>query len=606
MKIKYVIGLTLLLYSLYLLPYIWSAAQIPDGTKFEILSVKGDIGLSADYAKFSLQMQSYIDNGSALFQNDVYSPERGTFATGSLGFYAAGLPYLFSDNVMLPWLIMPLFSLFLIVLMLGRIYDNYFATTISPKRGAIISTLAILLLVITGGYGVINPFDLFQMPDATRFLGYVGRFPTIQFFIVFLVFWLYALLKYFRCPNTKTAIILAISLGILQYVYFYFFSAAYLFTAIFAILNWRFIIRNWRSVIIVVGLMVLFIAPFWYYLLTFNSSDIGIEYAVRVGKDSSMMVGNIEKSTCLYFVLFIAIDFVYLIGIKGYEWRKALIELGRSSAIIIALFVSTLALMNIQFITGFTVQSYHWVETFFFPLLAITTGFAIYRLYMLLKGKWQTYLTAVLTIGCLSIMLIRGIGGAYSASNYWKNYQYLTASEQELFNAIDNSAGKTIFSNNISAMVLSEIHTSKQSFVADAFMTLLPNDSIARYIVDGYRVCGYNEQQIMDEFRRSQWGIKNEADKKTFYDKNINIPGQIPTNIVVLPYIGHRTYYDGVDYNSSIIKPLVSKICTDSIELRPDLVVIYLRDTVAGFSQSMVDGQKIFENEDFILFNTKH
>ena len=229
----------------------------------------------------------------------------------------------------------------------------------------------------------INPLDWLE----PMFFNFNRLIPPQLTFVFFLLF----LLSFVRLTSWS-----GILAGLLAYVYFYHWTAALVILAVR---------RRWRELILA-GLIS---SPYIYLALT-------------ASPDQALRFGRLNGH---FFEPLTTVRYLFMIGLVFWSSLAKKIK-----QFFYGLFVSAIGLMNLQFVTGFTIAPGHWPSSTFEPLVPFTLVLVFKRY---LKKFWPIL---------LGLILIYGLINQVRISWQWRQMYYLSAKDKAIINEINNFSGR--------------------------------------------------------------------------------------------------------------------------------------------------------------------
>jgi len=567
---------------------------------FFIATPKGDQGESDDQMILVTLCKAAFEKKSFPFVKDPYLPEysNNSIPNGNLIYILASLPLYVKDNINLLYFINPLFSIALSVLLIYLIMRN----KLSQNSDTLIFVFGLFLLLLTSYSTRLNTINLLRFVKYESFipknLGYIGRFPHIQFSIFLLIFWYYTFDRFLKDNSAKNAFLLGVSLSVLQYSYFYFWTAAIGFTAIMLMANLK---KDKIAIILLVILVYIFFTlPFWVRFLTEFGTPHSDEYALRMGKIFSNEL-LIFKKTLLFPLIVLSINF-YLLREKPV--KKRIISAVNESSEFICLTLVTFLLANLQVVTGYNVQPGHWYQTFYYPVFCI------------LITKWMMEHNSLFRIKTarilVSFFMIIIVGGAlinnYFYGKRWARFMQLTKDEAELIDYINSNVPekKLIATDNFNLNSIIRAYSNCYTLVPNGFSSNLSNRELMSRAIFTFRSMGYTEDEFIRELNKSeQWITGYQRQTANNILAEITSLPDIPDNYIALHYLFHRSCANKEYTKFALDKNLLNQIETsydnDIINYQPDYLIHYKNYSV---SNPILPEEVVFANNSFTVYKS--
>lgn len=336
---------------------------------------------------------------------------------------------------------------------------------------------------------------------------YCFRFPYIQGALFLLIGWYWRLGCMLRSPGWKNAALLGGTMVLLQYTYFYFWTGALVLTGLHLLVSFK-----WKRGCFVncgvVGIVWLaFSLPYWITFMEFNQLPVGADYAARMGADIQYIYSR-GKEPFVIMLAFLLFDLGYVYlgpGRKGVQPGIArVLSLSREQLL---LSTATILCLNLQLFIGYTIQSYHWLYTFYHPLI-ILIGFA-YALRALewlqqvnVKGlRWNW--TAACLVAANAVIWVSLISAVVVSVRRSEPSVLLSPEQMEVIDHVRQHAPKNsvVLSNDFRLMHTLNLYTSSRSFLPYACMSLVTDEEILQRAFTGYRTLGFTADEIVDGFK---------------------------------------------------------------------------------------------------------
>jgi hypothetical protein len=604
----------------WLTAYCFQDKESPTYGGFSLFTLKGDQGYSFDLAAYSAQIRANVLDGYALLQRDPFTYENPDkfFPSGNLIYALASLPLLVARNPNIPFLVCPLFSILLSLWFLKKIIGSK-PEPLSTSGQNIIFALAACVLLLSNMPDILNLNNLRSIIEGKLFLprnlGYIGRFPNIEFSIFLLLGWFYALTRFLNRGGLFDRLALGVSLAILQYCYFYWWTSAILFTGLAVLLTGRKKVCILADLCFVYGTYLVLALPFWIAFAHFNATAFGAEYGVRVGKEFGRYRESIRQIAAISGLLFV-FDATICHREQKFTGRiEDMVRILRASSLQLILAATTFFFLNIQLLLGYTVQPYHWFETFYYPILIVVVAVSLRKFFTLVEQRESRYLSVTLKTIAFALVIVGII--AAGVNNYvfgkrWAPYLMFTKSERQLadFVARKLPSRSVIMSNNFNVMAILNATTSCKSFVPNGFLAYCSNEELLRRAAAGFAAMGYSKQQFKAELMKgTNWPAYLAAVKRLAYNDPLPSASTIPENYNSLVYIWHDTYYyrpsDEFMYPASLdhaIDSIWNQESASPQAYRLDYFVLYKKYLPPDFGGGGPLKDVLFENDAFVLW----
>lgn len=584
---------------------------------FSVISAKGDLGFAIDLAVYVAQIRNSVGAGFSIFQHDPFTIEHAddSIPRGNLILLLAAWPFVLTGSAGLIPILAPLLSIGCGTWLIARIVrrDGAVATRTACYAVGPLAAAAVFLL---SPELVINFWKLFIAGDPylPRNLGYMGRFPHVAFTLIVLIVWYDALTRYFTTRRTRDAVLLGVTLAVLQYSYFYYWTAGLAMTGLVLVLQ----IRSLRSFVVetavVYGTYALLTVPFWIKFVAFQVTPFAKEYAVRVGQTEAgpwwswIMVGM-----SLGLLAFDAACIDRTVHQSMKSWFAATC---RASSLQLALTMATLICLNLQLIVGYTVQYYHWLLAFYVPLLNLT---AVHYVALAVRQlqRWPSAARAAHgLVGCAAVVLVLVAGAEnYVFGQRWSPHFLLTKSEQAAVDFLEKQkpTQQVMASNSASFCMLASANTGIRLLAPNCCLTCCSDEEMIERTVLAFDTMGYSLEEIEQEFRRD---AKSREWQRNTIEKGVPAvpPGAsstLPPNYTWLYLMTHRTYYNAEADEHQYTPELQQRVQAAHARLdelrnryRLDYLVVHHRILPRPVVPS-IPATKVFENSDFSIWQVQ-
>lgn len=610
MNLVRVLYLTIIIFIVQISAYLMFFDNI-ENCQFNIVTGKGDQGLSIDLIAYSALITDNANKPPNLFQTDpfLYEFKNKSLPTGNFTYLLSAIPLLLGLNITCTFLILPFFSFLLSVFFISRIV----ALFKKPEKSALFEiTMVVLLsgiLLLTSFATNFNLPNFFKILHGESFLprnlDYIGRFPNIQFSISLLLFWVYRLMVFiYKSPSLKNSVYLGISLAVLQYSYFYFWTAAGLFTLMICVLY----IQNIKRIIIntfpaFLAYLVLTL-PFWIKLAT-NTLSTSDEFLVRLGVSKGFHIWYSE----IFQLLLVLLVFLLLEFFLTKRQRNNLIGFFscflKNSAFVLSLIFTVLFLRHLQLIIGYNLQSYHWYLVFYYPLLVIVSVVYFTRL----ADYFNTKIVLTLAWFCAFVVIVTASVNNIYFGKTWSKYLLFTSQEKELldFTRQNCKENSVVLSNNLCIMGILKAHNNIYSYIPISYFSVASDSEIIERFVYGFKLMGYSENEIIAELKKGEkWFPYYLKDIKANKFEPELETAEIPDNFCSLVYLGSRSYLKNGNYVlTSELENRVKYFFSEpkiSADYKLDYIVIYKKFYPVHNSTLH---NPVFENEKFALYSIR-
>jgi hypothetical protein len=564
-----ILGLFLLIYLIHISGYISASCFQKQmgfkGGSFNMTTLKGDQGFSLDIATYMSQIRNSWNEGFSVFQRDPFIKENAglNFPNGNLVYAAVSFFYFFTSSPIVVYFISVFFSILISVFLLYRITILLTDNAVNSKMVFIVSICLLYLSSFDSMLTANNFLINLKGSGVVRNLGYTGRFPNIEFSLVFLIFWFYRWVKCLKTPTVANWILLGLALAVLQYCYFYFWTGACFFTGIHLFFS---SVRNrtfFKKSLWIFGTYFIFTLPFWIKFFQFNHTDFAKEFTVRCRQIHTHAPQLFSKIFFFSMVAF-GLDFLtcYL---KNRKFNLQLfIQTIKESELQLYLFFSVYILLNIQVLAGITIQNYHWEVAFFYPVFILLFIPYLTKAAELLKTLFKNgsgfkkiaFYTIVLFITASALLNNIRFGKLYAP------FLYLSAAEKELIDKIkkDIPENSVLMSNSFSLMGLINANSNVYTYIPYSFVSNCSDAELTGRLVNGFKTMGYTSNQLQNEMKKGEKWLtflsSENLQKMTF----TNGPASIPDNFLSLVYVYGGTYYDNKLKDYVYTKSLEEKI----------------------------------------------
>jgi len=584
--------------------------------------------LTGDHQLYLVQTQNAAKKGG-WFQADPYLAEHSEdqFPQGNLVYLLGALFLWIVDDINFLMFVAPLISIFTGIYFLYRIARNcieqngilpFFPSQTGlagPERKTsewpVLWSWPVFFIVVIAIY-LSSYRTFFYFPDLLKiFLGssqlpegnlhahYNFRFPHIQFTIPLLLFWFYRLQVFFRKPGWKSNLWLGISLGLLQYSYFYFWTGGIVFTAILMCLAFR-PDRAWlQSAFSVASTYIALTIPFWIRFFEFNSSAFAGEYKQRLGAHFELY-NPTGIPEILVSVFLLGIDGLFLfMHSRNSGGKFSMAGIFRLSLPQLTLTIVILFWLKIQWITGYTIQSYHWLFTFYHPVLAIMLIASLSRILSIAKAvvgirgmRYAGWAYSVLALLCVASVVLM----ICYYSNGKAPVVYLSKGEQEVIDYMSENPepGSVAMSNDFRFMHTVNMLSPGRSYLPYSFMSMAGDAEMLERIVSGYRAIGYSNQEIYTSLK---YGNGDFPDSAAANEERYGAKSLLGLFTYTFKDLAIMNFHCPDSLDMAIKTQLADN---GKAPYRLDYLIIRKLDYPAAWRR--LTNQKVFENEEFFIF----
>mgnify|MGYP006144602125 CR=1 FL=1 len=484
-----------------------------------------------DILNYAGHLRYSSEQPSLLRPDGMIKENKGlVFADGNIINVYAGWVLKIVKNIDLVPIVGSLLPLFLSVLLIFKISKRLLG---EDKLLYQIGLSVILLLTNFDDFFGIGKFIegfIFHVKDLDDVmpLGYNGRFPYGQFSNVIFVFWIYTLIEWMFDKNSKNQILLALSIILCHYTYFYYWSYALPIT-IGCVL---FTQSKPKTFLILASIYVLGTIHYWINFLEFNALDFAAEYLERLKGDQyfsytwiliiglisgySVFLKNKRLGLFLYILPAVCVLVLKKINYVFPEGNLQLIlALGVCVVLLLTLvysilkidftklelinvfnFYLTFILISLTYIIGYNVQPYHWIYTTYFSVMAICVVGLLRQ--HLPSGIFNKILKG-------SIVVIVVLGGLNSYRFAERNVVFWNLSEDDeaviLF--LNEQENKPIIGgNNIMSLITFTGHSHAYLYSGSTCHSRSRTHELYYRFISTYKTLGYADSLIVKEYQK--------------------------------------------------------------------------------------------------------
>lgn len=578
-----------------------------DSSTFSIFSVKGDVNHSDDIAMYGVQIRDAWENGWSLFARDPYLLEKpkAQIPNGQIPILLASFLFGLTKNMnIVPWL-MIVVSAFSAVFLLLKMQEEWEEMNISISSTSFFVWISVVLLTsYQTWFGDGFWFHYMDMNSGFSWgLGYVTRFLNTHFTFPFLLLWFWLFMRWWRNPTMKNVVWLSVSLGILVYVYLYYWTGALVVTG-FGILIKFLEIRNNRRYLrsVLFGLLIYatLCLPFLYAQWEFFQSPFSEIYQNRVGLHSNNGL-DISFGAFLIWLPFLGLQLAH------YVWGKSKKETS-FRWILLGLPFLLHVLLNAHLIVGKQLQSGHWVTTFYYQTLVLFLPMMVFWIKSLFSEFGiRNQIINWIPKFVLSILLCVVIINQVEYGRQWAPYFAFSQEENELIDFLDSQDSKNVIgSDNVSILAAIKTQTPHKTFYPNAFLSLNTDVELLTRWMWCFRLAG-----LQTDFARSELAQNENYNEQYLRPLKKETPqkvAQSPGNVISLMFLLHRSVLDYEDKSyvkSDDIDNLIDEIAENLNRVKPHFRLDFLV-TDKQFDQFRSDnlsGKVVFENSRFRVFS---
>lgn len=378
------------------------------------------------------------------------------------------------------------------------VYLLLFELTAEP----LISILGGVLLLTANRLFLFLPPLTFKMAEALweifmvsgkeiEFLEF-SRFPYPQFAFFLLILHLYSLLLALRKKSLFLNFLSAVTLGLLFYTYFYYWT----FALVGEIILFFFLLskKNFNQVktLSLVVLVALSLSiPFWISFLKFHSLPVSKDILERVGLELGKVRNVVRTVQYSIFTLF----FFALVKKKKIAFFFFL-----------AFLLGGIILLNLQLLTGWTIQSWHWTVRVLNPLSILilvylfhqilTQNYSQPRLEKLknfLKSRYSPLLIILIALFLFRALALQFV----SARNTYQSYT-LPKTTLEAFAWLDKNTplDSVIITPSFETISQVPVFTHNNVFLPNGTIAFASNEEIFKRLLITYKIFGLGKSEL--------------------------------------------------------------------------------------------------------------
>ena len=301
--------------------------------------------------------------------------------------------------------------------------------------------------------------------------------------------------RFWQRPDTRRALAFGAALGVLTYVYFYYWVMilaialiAFLYALAMGCRNGSYAgLKPWGTCAAVFGL---FFVPHIVNFFLFRSLPGAADYIARKGVETGW---GFRTSVYPDYLFYAALGTAAFFLLR--RRRPDASEPTVSFSFVAVLLAAMVLLWNTQAIIGFNMEPFHWWKTFA-PLLLILTSVVVKEAsdrWIYGDGSRRVLYTAMVLL-CIFIFAKKTLNAAAfirPAPDVVRSYSLL-ASLEKSYEWIRNNLPPeaTIISHSLGTSLDLTIYTSANPFFAHPLNTLAPTDVLERRFAEAHNIMG--------------------------------------------------------------------------------------------------------------------
>ncbi|HLC65821.1 MAG TPA: hypothetical protein VJI46_06900 [Candidatus Nanoarchaeia archaeon] len=468
--------------------------SIPE-SEFSLTTARGDVGFTYDLNMYGNDIISVYQNPGLFLKEPISYEHKGEIIPlqGSIPFLMHALIYAFLKDMTLTLILGSIISTAITIILLYFISDFFQKKYL--KKSSMINTFFLVVSFFTLPYVFFELLNMGNKILMRPYIGYVGRFISINHVIIFLLLWFLILIYALQSNRKAWLVALGVSLALLQYSYFYFYSAALLFTATAFFTKFGF-----KSVH----------RLFWIYITWFVLSAPYLANMLFSGASKEFMrKAGVAYSNFHSFAIHLAILSLFSAAffVLNYFYVKRqskgdIIKTIKESNLVIALLAVGVFFINIQYILGYTIQPSHWIVTFVFPI-GILVAFGHIITFLAVVGERKKYALAALSFVTLILM----IGAAFhlsTSARQWHKYFYFDSDDQKLMEFIKTTPEDSVFFGDTSyTNDIISVNTERRTLLGHPLQSIMPISEINSRILYGYEKLNFSRGKLYNDIMQS-------------------------------------------------------------------------------------------------------
>ncbi len=453
---RYGIAIAFLIGFIFLLPHLLMPLLQQEGVKYTPLVVR-DVGGRAVDEKLYLGYVHEVMEGHIIprstaweWQDKAILSHPGPIPAiilGAMGLALGGI----KQTYIISFFIFPLLGSLLV-------YGIAFRLTANRK----ISCMTAPLL-----YFPITYIKIFLTSNITSPIGYFSRFYPVLFnFIIFALALLFLLLL-LQKKEWKYVFLSGIFGGLLFFTYFYYWTYYFIVIMIISAAAVLFRRKNIDIRKILVFLtIVIFFGIIYFLLFARHNIDETNDMLLRYTGAKLTHAPNYVYSI---FLLVISIGSIYFIYYHYFRSHKKKELPWENVLFLVTLLISSLLIINIQVVTGYTLLQRQWIHAVIWPVLILTGIYTLNFLLPKIKIKiveWENIIPLIVTLFFLSFGLVWQISFAATMFPYYSIPDY----QEKTFTWLNENTqpDEVVLSLSSDMILLIPVHTSNQNFIPSA------------------------------------------------------------------------------------------------------------------------------------------
>lgn len=624
------ISLTFLVVWLIQNSFLFFAQQMheEESGEFSSFVYKGPFSY-CDVLTYAGQIRYSSDHPSLLRSDALIKENEGLlFADGNIINVYSGWINQLVDDIDLTPIVGSILPLLLSVLLLFKISRLILKEHFKYWLAFGLSVLVLLTNFddLFGLWKLISGYFL-NLPEADDIIpvGYNQRFPYGQFSNFIFIYWIYSILMWRQKPSLKNQLVVAFSLLLGHYTYFYYWS--YALPISFGLVLFKF--PKWKDYYVLLIAYCLGSAYYWSNFLDFNSTHFAVEYLERVKGPQmysftgilivglisgwSVIIKNFKVGLITYLLPFLAIfllqrevnyfsndstiHFLFvaslcLVLITSLVYCR--IKVGLTDVELLNLFnYYLMVILNaLVFIIGYNVQPYHWVFTTYYIVLVICLIF-------LLKPYLNFQICKRIVVILSILVIVIGGFNSYRFAKRNSPYWSLSSDDLEVIRFFKELPEKPVVgSNNIMPLITFSGHSDLYLFTGSTSHSRSLYKELYYRFIQNYKLLGLSDDEILSIYEsykghKDYWAIYHAEESESRSD----LAREWPKNLTLAAEALHHYFINFDSKKEDLIDALRSFNENDySFELNYMLVQKGMK------FQRSIKAQKVLENDTFIIY----
>lgn len=408
-----------------------------------------------------------------------FSPLSSLFA-GSLGCLLGSIPrfFLIADFILPPIIFLALFFF------LRKITSS---TTTSLLGAALVLTADRLFLFLPPlTLGMAQAFwDILSINGRETIFLEFSRYPYPQLAFLILILQIYGLFRALVEKSFRWVLLAAIFLGLLFYTYFYywiFVLAGIVF--LLPLLLWQKKSDEVKILLLTTFVGLVISLPHWIFFFNFQAIPARQDILERMGLEPGRIRNLYRTAQYLIFA------FIVFRSIKKKDF---------TFWFLLAFLLGGIAALNIQLLTGYTLQSWHWVTVVLNPFSIIILVYLLSRIFnrkSIPKGFKRFYTPIVYFL--IIFFILRAFALQFvAAKNTYQGYT-LPQTTIEAFNWLNNNTLKdaVILTPSFETNSQIPVYTHNNIFLPAGNVTVASNQEITERLLTAYQIFGIGREQL--------------------------------------------------------------------------------------------------------------